>query len=267
MPSTPQSSLVFSISVHNDSSLASVNEQQLSISSGISINNADILGLSLFSLNTASQLLRGSSSGTISLNLEISSTLSFATNDYLMFDFGDSVVSRYYDPLLMSYYPKYNYLMCHWKIEGTLVQKVKTHRCEFVDWTVLRVYVPEEFDVQPNKQYKVTIESVWLNSSDVYWVKFTYMKNQTLGTERAWLQYTINPCIFDTRSVSLLTQEATSATANTLNALNFTLQTSAALPDSVGPDLSRIVLTFYTHNEQNKSFPMSLVDGQVNSTE
>jgi hypothetical protein len=103
-----------------------------------------------------------------------------------MFDFGDSIVSRYYDSETLSYYPQYNYIMCHFAIEGTLVQKVKTHRCEFVDWTVLTVYIPEEFNVTTTNKYKLTVESVLMNSSDIYWVKFTYMKNGVLGTERAW---------------------------------------------------------------------------------
>lgn len=184
MPSTAESSLLFSISIYNDSSFSpsSLNEQQSSISSGLSIQSANILGLSLFSLNKAQQLIRGNSYGTISLNLQISTTLSFLTSDYLMFDFGDSIVSRYYDLVTDSYYPKYNYIMCHFAVNNTLIQKVKTHRCEFVNWTVLVVYVPEEFDIVAGNQYKITIESVLMNSSDIYWVKFTYRKNGVLGT-------------------------------------------------------------------------------------
>ena len=63
------------------------------------------------------------------MNFQLGTTLSFLTTDYLTIDFGDSVVSRYYNSTDMLYYPQYNYLMCHFAITGTLIQKVKTHRC------------------------------------------------------------------------------------------------------------------------------------------
>jgi hypothetical protein len=132
---------------------------------------------------------------------------------------------------------------------------------------VLNIYVPEEFDIQPIYQYKLTIESVLLNSSDIYWMKFMYYENGVVGNERGWMQWTINPAAFQTRTVTLLTDEASTNTTITDDIMNMTLQTPLSLPASTGTSPSRIVLSFPTYNEQNLSFPMTPIDGQINNTQ
>lgn len=233
----------------------------------IRVQSANILGVVLNSLNIAPQLIRGNSYGTIALNFQLANTLSFLTTDYLTIDFGDSVVSRWWDSVNLVYQPQYNYLMCHFSIDHTLVQKVKTHRCEFTQWTILHVYVPEEFDLQAGRQYKLTIESVLMNSSDIYWLKFGYVHNGVPGNERGWMQWTINPAAFQTRTATVLTDEASSSSLGTDNIMNLTLQTPLSLPASTGSSPSRIVLSFPTYNEQNLSFPMSIGSGQTNASQ
>lgn len=81
------------------------------------------------------------------------------------------------------------------------------------------------------------------------------------------MQWSIKPAAFQTRTITLLTSEASTNSAATDNIMNLTLQTPLILPSSSGSAPSRIVLEFPTHNEQNVSFPMNLLKGQVNATQ
>lgn len=127
MPSTAQTALTFSISIYNNT--LSVNEQKSAINSGITVNTGNIFPITLRSVNLSPQIINGNSYGTISLSFQISTTLSFTTSDYVAIDFGDAITSRYLNLTDNLYYPFYSEIMCHLAVVGTLIQKVKTHRC------------------------------------------------------------------------------------------------------------------------------------------
>lgn len=113
----------------------------------------------------------------------------------------------------------------------------------------MRVFVPEEFNVESGKKYKITIENMKLNTSDIYWLKFFYVKNGVWGTERGWKRWNIPSTKFIQRDVTLLTEEMSDSRNNlTMNIMNLTMTTSVSLPASTDPDPSRIVLAFPTHN-------------------
>lgn len=50
-----------------------------------------------------------------------------------------------------------------------------------------------------------------MNASDIYWLKFMYVKNGVWGSERAWKRWSIPSAKFLQRDITLLTEEASSA--------------------------------------------------------